>query len=62
MNGSMETTTEALEHIRFQLSLLRLTALPETSMGSLAAKEPEAAELVKAVTELEREAARQQTS
>jgi hypothetical protein len=62
MNGNMESTTEALEHIRFQLSLLRLTASLETSMVSLDAKEPEAAELVKAVTELEREAARQQAS
>lgn len=62
MNGSMESTTEALEHIRFQLSLLRLTALPETAKQQTAPTEEESVALVKAMSELEQEAERQRMS
>lgn len=62
MNGSMESTTEALEHIKFQLSLLRLTALQEAAAEETASGAREEAKLVKAMSELEREAERQRAS
>lgn len=61
MNGSMESTTEALEHIKFQLSLLRLTALPEQTRSQSTREMECKSEPVTVMSELEQEAYRQRT-